>query len=81
MHAYQYLFATHASTVACPSCGDAAEVIDRFALGTSEGPALHLKVRCEHGHWYTLPADRVVAHTADDATMAAWSAMSRSTSA
>lgn len=64
MHPYHHLYASQVSTVACPSCGGSAEVIDRFTLGTSDGPVLHLKVSCDRGHWYTLPADRVKADIA-----------------
>ena len=48
--------------VACPSCHQPAEVVDAFALGSTDGPSRHLKVRCPAGHWYTMPADRVRAY-------------------
>ena len=48
--------------VACPSCHEPAEILDRFSLETTDGPMRHLKIRCTGGHWYTLPADRVQAY-------------------
>jgi hypothetical protein len=43
----------------CPQCGQPAEIIDRFALGGSDGPLEHVKLSCSSGrHWYTpLAAD------------------------
>ena len=38
-----------------PSYEGSAEVIDRFTLWSTDGEILHLKVRCGHGHWFTLP--------------------------
>jgi hypothetical protein len=43
----------------CPTCDQPAEVLDTFTMASTAGPALHLKIRCGAGHWYTLPADRV----------------------
>jgi hypothetical protein len=50
------------SPVACPTCHEPAEILDRFTLGSTEGPLRHLKIRCGGGHWYTMPADRVQAY-------------------
>jgi hypothetical protein len=50
------------SPVACPSCHEPAEIVDRFSLGGTDGPYRHLKIRCAAGHWYTLPAERVRAY-------------------
>jgi hypothetical protein len=50
------------SPVACPSCHEPAEIVDRFTLGSTDGPLRHLKIRCAAGHWYTMPADRVQAY-------------------
>jgi hypothetical protein len=52
----------HFAPVACPSCSEPAEIVDRFTLGSTDGPARHLKIRCAAGHWYTMPADRVSAY-------------------
>jgi hypothetical protein len=54
--------AFHFSPVACPSCHEPAEIVDRFTLGSTDGPLRHLKIRCAAGHWYTMPADRVQAY-------------------
>ena len=50
------------SPVACPSCHEPAEIVDRVSLGSSDGPYRHLKIRCASGHWYTMPAERVRAY-------------------
>ena len=68
--------ALHLSThrlvpVACPTCRRPAEVLDSFALGSTDGPARHVKIRCTGGHWYTLPADRVRAYGASPIDLAA----------
>jgi hypothetical protein len=59
--------APHLSTagfapVACPTCHEPAEIVDRFSLDSTDGPLRHLKIRCAAGHWYTMPADRVRAY-------------------
>jgi hypothetical protein len=41
----------------CPSCLQRAEIIDRFVLASTDGPATHLKVRCADGHVYTVLVD------------------------
>ena len=35
--------------------------IDRFTLPSTDGPIVHLKVRCEDGHAYTVPVDNAAA--------------------
>jgi hypothetical protein len=40
----------------CPECGYAAEVVDRVALPSTDGPIEHVKVRCVTGHWFMAPA-------------------------
>jgi hypothetical protein len=40
----------------CPACGAPAEVIDRFVLQSTDGPVVHLKLRCVTGEWFTVPA-------------------------
>jgi hypothetical protein len=62
MHAYQHLYAKMAGLVACPECHEPAHVLERVTLESTDGPLEHVKVRCHAGHWFTLPADRVVAY-------------------
>ncbi|MEN3285346.1 MAG: hypothetical protein V7607_6486 [Solirubrobacteraceae bacterium] len=57
--------------VSCPSCHQPAEVVDAFALASTDGPSRHLKVRCPAGHWYTMPADRVRAYGSTPIDLAA----------
>jgi len=59
------------AAVACPTCSEPAEILDRFSLGATDGPARHLKIRCSGGHWYTLPVDRVQAYGASRLDLAA----------
>jgi len=42
--------------VVCPECAAPAEVVDRFALASTEGPVEHVKVQCLSRHWFVLPA-------------------------
>jgi len=42
--------------VVCPECAAPAEVVDRFALPSTEGPVDHVKVQCLSRHWFLLPA-------------------------
>ncbi len=39
--------------VACPTCGQPAEVRDRRVPGSTNGPVEHLKTRCDAGHVLT----------------------------
>lgn len=42
----------------CPQCAQPAEIIDRFTLGSSDGPLEHVKLSCRSGrHWYTPLAE------------------------
>jgi hypothetical protein len=41
----------------CPSCLKRSEIVDRFVLASTDGPATHIRVRCEDGHVYTLLVD------------------------
>ena len=44
----------------CPQCAQPAEIIDRFTLGSSDGPLEHVKLSCRSGrHWYTPLAEDV----------------------
>jgi hypothetical protein len=42
--------------VVCPECAAPAEVVDRFALPSTDGPIEHVKVMCVMRHWFLLPA-------------------------
>ena len=37
-------------------CAAPAEVVDRFALPSTDGPVEHVKVQCLGRHWFVLPA-------------------------
>ncbi len=41
--------------VACPECSAPAEVVDRFALPSTDGAVEHAKVQCVRRHWFVLP--------------------------
>jgi hypothetical protein len=41
--------------VVCPDCAAPAEVVDRFALPSTDGFVEHVKVRCLMRHWFLLP--------------------------
>ena len=41
--------------VVCPECAAPAEVVDRFALPSTDGPIEHVKVMCLMRHWFLLP--------------------------
>jgi hypothetical protein len=58
MHAYDH-YAVKAKLTTCPSCMKHAEIIDSFTLASTDGPAAHVKVRCEGGHVYTMLVDDV----------------------
>jgi hypothetical protein len=42
--------------VVCPECAAPAEVVDRYALPSTDGPVEHVKVQCLSRHWFVLPA-------------------------
>lgn len=51
--------ATTLDLVACPECGSTAEVLDRFAVGSTSGPVEHVRISCLFGHHhFTMPAPR-----------------------
>ncbi|HEY7619976.1 MAG TPA: hypothetical protein VH834_09390 [Solirubrobacteraceae bacterium] len=56
MHAYNSN-AVEGTVTTCPACLQRAEIIDRFVLASTDGPATHLKVRCDDGHVYTVLVD------------------------
>lgn len=39
----------------CPDCGEIAEVIDRFALPSTDGPVEHVRTLCLRRHWFLTP--------------------------
>jgi hypothetical protein len=39
----------------CPECGGAAEVEDRSALFSTDGPMEHVRLRCIRRHWFLMP--------------------------
>jgi hypothetical protein len=41
--------------VVCPECAAPAEVVDRFALPSTDGLVEHVKVQCLSRHWFLLP--------------------------
>jgi selenocysteine lyase/cysteine desulfurase len=48
-----------AHAVRCPqeNCTAPTRIVDRFTLGSTEGPVLHLRISCPHRHWFTVPID------------------------
>jgi hypothetical protein len=46
-------------TVACPECGQNAEVQWRTILESTDGPVEHVKTRCVAGHCFFLPVSYV----------------------
>jgi hypothetical protein len=42
---------------ACPECRAPAEVVDRFVIPSTDGPVVHVKVRCVTGPWFVVPAE------------------------
>jgi hypothetical protein len=42
-------------TTTCPDCGAPAEVTDRFALESTDGPIEHMRVQCVLRHWFLMP--------------------------
>jgi hypothetical protein len=55
----------------CPECRAPAEVVDRFVMPSTDGPVVHVKVRCVTGPWFVVPAARrapdCIRPTVDDA--------------
>ncbi len=43
--------------VGCPQCGQPAEIIDRFVLESTDGPAEHLRVSCLARHHFMLATE------------------------
>lgn len=42
--------------VDCPECGLPAEVLDRFALESTDGSVEHLRIKCVRGPMFLIPA-------------------------
>lgn len=40
----------------CPGCAAPAEVVDRFALESTDGPVEHITVLCAGRHRFMMPA-------------------------
>jgi hypothetical protein len=47
--------------VGCPDCGLPAEILDRFSLDSTDGSIEHIALACIDGHYFRMPADRVLA--------------------
>lgn len=43
--------------VACPECGQPAEVEWSDEIHSTEGAVEHLKIRCLNRHWFLMPSD------------------------
>jgi hypothetical protein len=56
MHA-NHRHAARGMLTTCPSCLQRAEIVDRFTLPSTSGPASHVRVRCGDGHVYTVLVD------------------------
>ena len=42
----------------CPECGAPAEVTDRSALESTDGPIEHVRVVCVRRHWFLMSTAR-----------------------
>ena len=49
--------------ISCPECASPAEVTDRFVLGSTDGPAHHLALRCTGNHQFRMPVDSLPEQT------------------
>lgn len=52
--------------VACPECELPAEITEHFWLDSTDGPVLHVCVSCVDGHYFRMPADRLLADVQPD---------------
>lgn len=41
----------------CPECDQPAEIVDRFVLGSTDGPFEHVRIRCLLGHGFLMPVE------------------------
>jgi hypothetical protein len=58
-------------TTTCPECGAPAEVTDRFALESTDGPIEHVRVQCVRRHWFLCSTASLARHRAAVAGRAA----------
>lgn len=55
-----------------PGCMSPAEVVDRFALGSTDGPLEHVRIQCLYRHHFLMLAERLESpHTSAKANVAA----------
>jgi hypothetical protein len=59
-----------ADTIACPQCGAAARITERFKLQSTAGPVEHLKIGCVNNHWLTPLAESVAGAQPEPTTAA-----------
>jgi hypothetical protein len=50
--------------VGCPACAAPAEVVDRYVLGSTDGPIEHATVVCAVRHRFTVLVERLATHAA-----------------
>jgi hypothetical protein len=43
--------------VGCPECHQPAEVLDRFALESTDGPVEHVRLGCLARHHFLMPVE------------------------
>ena len=48
----------------CPQCGAAAEITERFALPSTDGPVAHVALSCVAGHHFRMAAERLAGRLA-----------------
>lgn len=46
----------------CPECGAPAEITDRDALESTDGPVEHVRVLCVRRHWFLLSTESLARH-------------------
>jgi hypothetical protein len=44
-----------------PSCSSAAQIFDRSALQSTDGPIEHVRIRCLNRHRFLLPVEMLAA--------------------
>jgi hypothetical protein len=47
-------------------CGLPAAVEDRYALGSTDGAVISVKIRCPQGHWFNGPVDALTVQAAPE---------------
>ncbi len=47
------------NTVACPQCGQPAEIEWADLLPSTDGLVQHVKIRCLFRHWFLMPSARL----------------------